>query len=98
MKFNFPMAFSTTLLCWSLLEFPEAYNKSGQLDYMYDSIRWPLEYFVKCHTADNELYVQVKNKKKKRKKREKKTTTKKQTNNNNKRKRKKEKKNYVRVR
>ena len=58
-KFNFPMTFSTTLLCWSLLEFPEAYNKSGQLDYMYDSIRWSLEYFVKCHTADNELYVQV---------------------------------------
>ena len=59
MKFNFPMAFSTTLLCWSLLEFPEAYSKSGQLDYMYDSIRWPLEYFVKCHTKPEEIYVQV---------------------------------------
>ena len=68
MKFNFPMSFSTTLLCWSLLEFPEAYNKSGQLDYMYDSIRWPLEYFVKCHTADNELYVQVKKTKQKKQK------------------------------
>ncbi|KAK7093552.1 uncharacterized protein [Littorina saxatilis] len=58
-KFNFPMAFSTTMLCWSLLEFPQAYSKSGQLNYMYDSIRWPLEYFIKCHTKPNELYVQV---------------------------------------
>ena len=58
-KFNFPMAFSTTVLCWNLLEFTDVYNKSGQLDYMYDSIRWSLEYFIKCHTGDNELYVQV---------------------------------------
>ncbi|XP_025083452.1 uncharacterized protein LOC112557675 [Pomacea canaliculata] len=58
-KFNFPMAFSTTVLCWSLLEFKDAYDKAGQLDYMYDSIRWPLEYFIKCHTGPNELYVQV---------------------------------------
>ncbi|XP_025082994.1 uncharacterized protein LOC112557393 isoform X1 [Pomacea canaliculata] len=58
-KFNFPMAFSTTVLCWSLLEFKDAYEKAGQLDYMYDSIRWPLEYFIKCHTGPNELYVQV---------------------------------------
>ncbi|KAK7476109.1 hypothetical protein BaRGS_00032663 [Batillaria attramentaria] len=60
-KFNFPMAFSTTLLCWGLLEYKEAYSKAGQLDHMYDCIRWPLEYLVKCHTKPNELYVQVGN-------------------------------------
>nr|KAG5691509.1 hypothetical protein BaRGS_017722 [Batillaria attramentaria] len=60
-KFNFPMAWSTTVLCWSLLEFPEAYRAAGQLDYAYDQVRWPLEYLVKCHTAPNELYVQVGN-------------------------------------
>jgi len=58
-KFNFPMAFSTTLLCYSFLEFPEAYEKAGQTDYMYSLLRWPLEYFIKCHTGPNELYVQV---------------------------------------
>nr|KAG5691513.1 hypothetical protein BaRGS_017726 [Batillaria attramentaria] len=58
-KFNFPMAWSTTVLCWGLLEFKEAYSKAGQLDYMYDSLRWPLEYFLKCHTKSDELYVQV---------------------------------------
>nr|KAG5691510.1 hypothetical protein BaRGS_017723 [Batillaria attramentaria] len=58
-KFNYPMAFSTTVLCWSLLEFRDAYSQAGQLENMYDTIRWTLEYFVKCHTKPNELYVQV---------------------------------------
>ncbi|KAL8622689.1 hypothetical protein ACOMHN_009323 [Nucella lapillus] len=57
-KFNFPMAWSTTVLCWSVLESPRAYGQSGQLDPMYDGIRWPLKYFLKCHTKPNELYVQ----------------------------------------
>ncbi|XP_046563044.1 endoglucanase 4-like isoform X1 [Haliotis rubra] len=58
-KFNFPMAFSTTLLTWSLLEYIDAYNASGQLEKMYECIRWPLDYFIKCHTKPNELYAQV---------------------------------------
>ncbi|XP_046566271.1 endoglucanase 4-like [Haliotis rubra] len=60
-KFNFPMAFSTTILTWSLLQWKDAYQKSGQLDYMYDCIKWPLDYLLKCHTGKNELYVQVGN-------------------------------------
>ncbi|XP_061163624.1 endoglucanase 4-like [Saccostrea echinata] len=58
-KFGFPMAASTTLLAWGLLEYKDAYEKSGQLEYMYDCIRWPLEWMLKCHTGPNELYVQV---------------------------------------
>ncbi|KAK3102082.1 hypothetical protein FSP39_008602 [Pinctada imbricata] len=58
-KFGFPMAASTTILAWSLLEYKDAYEASGQLDYMYDCIRWPLEWMLKCHTKPNELYVQV---------------------------------------
>ncbi|XP_046563047.1 endoglucanase 4-like [Haliotis rubra] len=58
-KFNFPMAFSTTLLTWSLLEYKDAYEKSGQLEKMYECIKWPLDYFIKCHTKPNELYAQV---------------------------------------
>ena len=59
MKFNFPMAFTVTSLAWGLLEFKDAYNASGQLEYMYDCIRWPLEYLLKCHVSADELYVQV---------------------------------------
>ncbi|XP_046564700.1 endoglucanase 4-like [Haliotis rubra] len=58
-KFNFPMAFSTTLLTWSLLDYKDAYEKSGQLEKMYECIKWPLDYFIKCHTKPNELYAQV---------------------------------------
>lgn len=58
-KFGFPMAASTTLLAWGLLEYKDAYEQSGQLEYMYDCIRWPLEWMLKCHTGHNELYVQV---------------------------------------
>lgn len=58
-KFGFPMAASTTLLTWGLLRYKDAYQHSGQLEHMYSCIRWPLEWMLKCHTAPNELYVQV---------------------------------------
>lgn len=58
-KFNFPMAFSVTSLAWGLLEFKDAYEDAGQLDYMYDCIKWPLDYLMRCHVAPNEYYVQV---------------------------------------
>lgn len=63
-KFGFPMAATTTLLGWSLLEYADAYRASGQLGEMFDCIRWPLEWLLKCHTGENELYVQVNLKKK----------------------------------
>ena len=37
----------------------EAYEVAGQLDAMRDAVRWPLDYFLKTHTAPDELYVQV---------------------------------------
>ncbi|XP_071109686.1 uncharacterized protein [Haliotis cracherodii] len=58
-KFNFPMAYSTTILTWSLIHWRNAYEASGQLDNMYDCIKWPLDYLLKCHTGKDELYVQV---------------------------------------
>ncbi|KAK3104722.1 hypothetical protein FSP39_008611 [Pinctada imbricata] len=58
-KFAFPMSASTTLLGWGLLQYKDAYQAAGLLDKMYDCIRWPLEWMLKCHTGPNELYVQV---------------------------------------
>lgn len=58
-KFGFPMAATTTLLTWGLLQYKDAYLHSGQLEFMYECIRWPLEWLLKCHTAPEELYVQV---------------------------------------
>jgi len=53
------MSASVTLLAWGLLEYEDAYEAAGQLEYMYDCIRWPLEWLLKAHTAPNELYIQV---------------------------------------
>nr|BAH22180.1 beta-1,4-endoglucanase [Metaphire hilgendorfi] len=58
-KFGFPMAFSTTTLAWGILEFRAAYEAAGQYSYALDSIRWPLDYFIKAHVSDNEFYGQV---------------------------------------
>ncbi|KAK6176878.1 hypothetical protein SNE40_015093 [Patella caerulea] len=58
-KFGLPMAYSTAILGYGLLQWRDAYAESGQLDWMYDTIKWPLDYFLKAHTKPEELYVQV---------------------------------------
>nr|ABD24275.1 endo-beta-1,4-glucanase [Ampullaria crossean] len=58
-KFNFPMAWSTAILNWGLLQFKDAYEAAGQLEWMYESVKWPLDYLLKCHSSDDVLYVQV---------------------------------------
>lgn len=59
MKFGLPMAQSVSTLAWGLLEFQEAYEATGEYGNMLNSIRFPLEYFIKCHVSENELYGQV---------------------------------------
>lgn len=58
-KFGFPMAFSVTMLSWGLVEYRDAYEDAGELSYMLDSIKWPLDYFMKAHTKQDEFYGQV---------------------------------------
>ena len=58
-KFGLPMAFSATMLAWGAIASPQGYTKAGQLDELKGNLRWVDDYFVKAHTAPNELYVQV---------------------------------------
>ncbi|ESO91179.1 hypothetical protein LOTGIDRAFT_105269, partial [Lottia gigantea] len=59
-KFNLPMASATTLLLWGMERYKDSYVATGQLDKMYDSIRWPLDYFLKCWIPEkNYYYYQV---------------------------------------
>lgn len=60
-KFGLPMAASATMLAWSAVEYRDAYEKTGQLKPLMDNLRWADDYFVKAHTAPNELYGQVGN-------------------------------------
>lgn len=59
-KFGFPMAYSVTMLAWGLVNYRSAYETSGELEYMLDSIKWPLDFLIKAHTKTFELYGQVK--------------------------------------
>ncbi|XP_069120274.1 endoglucanase E-4-like [Argopecten irradians] len=59
LKFGYPQAGTVSMLAWGLIEFKDAYEATGQLDNMYDCIRWPLEWLMKTHTARNEIYVQI---------------------------------------
>ncbi|CAM1343945.1 glycoside hydrolase family 9 protein [Tenacibaculum amylolyticum] len=58
-KFGFPMAYSTTVLAWGMIEYKDAYENSGQLEQMKKNLRFVCDYFIKCHTAPNEFYGQV---------------------------------------
>ena len=58
-KFGFPMASSVTVLAWGLIEYRDAYEAAGELSHILDSIKWPLDYFMKAHTKKFEFYGQV---------------------------------------
>ncbi|KAI3971249.1 hypothetical protein MKW92_040793 [Papaver armeniacum] len=56
-KFNFPMAFTTTVLAWSILEFGQFMGPD--LQYATDAIKWSTDYFIKCTNNADMIYVQV---------------------------------------
>ena len=60
-KFNFPQAATLTLLAWSGVDFADGYKKAGQYEVLLDTVKWGTDYFIKCHSKKNELYVQVGN-------------------------------------
>jgi endoglucanase len=58
-KFNLPMSYTGTMLSWSLYENKDSYEKSGQLSYMVNNIKWVSDYIMKCHPSANVYYYQV---------------------------------------
>ncbi|XP_042493406.1 endoglucanase 9-like [Macadamia integrifolia] len=57
-KFNFPMAYTTTMLSWSTLEYDK--RMGSQLPNARAAIRWATDYLLKCATATpGKLYVGV---------------------------------------
>lgn len=62
-KFGFPMASSTTMLAWSVIEYGGAYTSAGQHDEILDNIQWTTDYFLKAFTDDTagqyEFYGQI---------------------------------------
>ena len=58
-KFNLPMAYTASMLSWSVYEYEDAYKEAGQLDYIRGDIKWITDYLIKCHPEDFVFYYQV---------------------------------------
>ncbi|KAJ8420825.1 hypothetical protein Cgig2_017131 [Carnegiea gigantea] len=57
-KFNFPMAFTTTMLAWSVVEFGES-MPSSELRNTLVAVKWASDYLLKSISQPNRIYVQV---------------------------------------
>ncbi|XP_010264196.1 PREDICTED: endoglucanase 8-like [Nelumbo nucifera] len=56
-KFSFPMAFSTTVLAWSVLEFGKLMGPD--LQYAMEAVRWATDYFLKATSVPGFVIAQV---------------------------------------
>ncbi|GJY10491.1 endoglucanase 24-like protein [Tanacetum coccineum] len=59
MKFGFPMAFTATILAWSILEYGHHMDEVKELKHAQESLKWITDYLVNAHPSDNVLYIQV---------------------------------------
>lgn len=59
MKFGFPMAFTASIIAWTMIEYSESLQYIGQYKAAMDSLKWISDYLVNAHAQDNTLYVQV---------------------------------------
>ncbi|HEX6737948.1 MAG TPA: glycoside hydrolase family 9 protein, partial [Vicinamibacteria bacterium] len=60
-KFGFAMASSATMLAWGGVEYRAAFESKGQLPHLLNNLRVANDYFIKAHSAPNELWGQVGN-------------------------------------
>ncbi|XP_006812413.1 endoglucanase Z-like [Saccoglossus kowalevskii] len=58
-KFNLPMAWTTTMLAWGYIEFEAAYNDTGEANTIREILKWNCDYFIKCHPNPDLYYHQV---------------------------------------
>lgn len=57
-KFGFPMAFTTTMLAWSVIEFGDS-MPSDELSNALVAIRWATDYLLKTISQVDRIFVQV---------------------------------------
>jgi hypothetical protein len=58
-KFGLPMAFTVTMLSWSLIEYGADVAAAGELGHALEAVKWGTDYFVKAHTRPDELWAEV---------------------------------------
>ena len=59
MKFGLPMAFTVTMMAWSVIEYGNQLAANGELGHSIDAIKWGTDYFIKAHPEPNVLYGEV---------------------------------------
>ncbi|KAF9683128.1 hypothetical protein SADUNF_Sadunf05G0179900 [Salix dunnii] len=59
MKFGLPMAFTATVLSWTILEYGDQMDAVNQLEPAKDSLKWITDYLINAHPEANVLYIQV---------------------------------------
>ncbi|KAH7668517.1 Glycoside hydrolase family 9 protein [Dioscorea alata] len=57
-KFGFPLAFTTTMLAWSVIEFGDS-MPSGELLNAAAALRWATDYLLKTVSLPGKIFVQV---------------------------------------
>lgn len=58
-KFGLPMAFTVTMLSWSVIEYADQIASAGELEHALEAIKWGTDYFIKAHTGPSVLWVEV---------------------------------------
>lgn len=58
-KFGLPMAFTITMMSWSILEYGKQMAASGELSHAIDAVKWGTDYLIKAHPEPNVLYGEV---------------------------------------
>ena len=59
LKLGFPMAFTTTMLSWSTIEFKDQLEKKNELTNALAAIKWGTDYLMKAHQQPNVLYGEI---------------------------------------
>ncbi|KAL3503550.1 hypothetical protein ACH5RR_037999 [Cinchona calisaya] len=58
-KFGLPMAFTVTMLSWSVIQYGEEIAAAGEYRHALEAIKWGTDYFIKAHSQPHVLWVQV---------------------------------------
>ncbi|KAL6903574.1 hypothetical protein ACP4OV_004387 [Aristida adscensionis] len=62
-KFHFPMAFSMTMLSWSVIEYSAKYKAMGEYDHVRELIKWGTDYLLLTFNSSastiDKIYAQV---------------------------------------
>ncbi|CAI9771794.1 unnamed protein product [Fraxinus pennsylvanica] len=58
-KFGLPMAFTITMMSWSVIEYGKQMASSGELGHAIAAVKWGTDYLIKAHPQPYVLYGEV---------------------------------------